>query len=46
VIDYEEALHRFPKRCAMRPSMMAGVVVASFFATLGVALIVVLVHWA
>jgi len=26
--------------------MMVGVVAASFFATLGVALIVVLVHWA
>jgi len=30
----------------MRPGMMTGVVAASFFATLGVALIVVLVHWA
>jgi hypothetical protein len=30
----------------MGPSMMMGVVAASFCATLGVALIVVLVHWA
>jgi len=30
----------------MRPNMMVGVVAASFFATLGAALIVVLVHWA
>jgi hypothetical protein len=42
LIEYEEALHRFPKDPVRLWALRTGAVAASFFATLGVVLIVVL----
>jgi hypothetical protein len=44
VIEYEEALHRFPKSRARRYGLRSGVLAAAFFAALGTVLIVVLLR--
>lgn len=44
VIDYGEELRRFPKRRARQRGLMAGLVAASFFLVLGIALILFFFH--